>query len=132
MGAARRYEPLQAGSRPHWQTKLAALLTGDDAWAAEDAATEAEGWENEQVGSMFAALQQLTSGRGGPGRGGRGGGGGRCRGGRGAGPPPSADGRLVPGMDGRIKARIICYNCNRRGHFQDQCPAPPGNGQARQ
>jgi hypothetical protein len=108
MGAARRYDPRQAGSRPRWQTTLAALLTGDDAWAAEDAAIEAEGWENAQVGSMFAALQQLTSGRGG-----RDGGGGRGRGGRGAGPPPSAYGRLVPGKDGLCISTETAVLCKR-------------------
>ena len=35
---------------------------------------------------------------------------------------PSAE-QNVPGIDGRT-FDVICYNCNRRGHYASSCPNP--------
>ena len=29
---------------------------------------------------------------------------------------------VVPGTDGRTIAHITCYNCNKKGHYADNCP----------
>ena len=34
----------------------------------------------------------------------------------------SQDNNLVPGINGKINAKIKCFECNRNGHYTDQCP----------
>ena len=29
---------------------------------------------------------------------------------------------LVPGRDGKVHAGIVCHNCNKEGHYSNQCP----------
>lgn len=43
-------------------------------------------------------------------------------------PKPPKGERLVPGKD-RKTVPVQCYQCNRWGHFQKECPAGPGQGQ---
>ena len=35
----------------------------------------------------------------------------------------------VPGTDGRLKPDILCYNCNRKGHYAGQCLEEDRRGQ---
>ena len=45
-------------------------------------------------------------------------------------PPPGT--RLVPGKNKKT-VTVLCWNCDRWGHFRKDCPGPPqsGNGPAR-
>ena len=38
--------------------------------------------------------------------------------------------QMVPGIDGTINPKMVCWHCNKTGHGRDNCPTNPAAGQS--